>query len=87
MKSNMLKRFLEYRRVFFQDNKGLASMTRKMSYMITAFVVTYPFALLLKDVELTSVHVTLEIGLATIAFGGKVVQKKLSEKETTEPEI
>jgi len=79
-----LKRFFKYRRGFFQDNKGLASMMRKMSYMVIVFVVLYPFALIYYKVELTTIHVALELGLAGLAFGAKVTQKKLSEKETSE---
>lgn len=80
-----LKRFFAYRRGFFQDNKKIASMMRKMSYMVVVFVCVYPFALLLNGVELTAIHVSLELGLAGLAFGAKVVQKKLSEKEEVEP--
>ena len=82
----MLEPFYKYRREFFQDHKKLASMMRKMSYMVIVFVVVYPFALILNDTELTTFHVTLELGLATIAFGGKVVQKKLSEKDVDKSE-
>ncbi len=82
-----LKRFFTYRRGFFQDNKGIASMMRKMSYMVIVFVVVYPLTLLYKNVELTAIHVSLEIGLATLAFGAKVTQKKLSEKDASESEI
>ena len=75
------QKFLEYRRQFFKDYKGLSSMMRKMSHMIIVFVVIYPFALIYFDVELTTFHVTLELGLAGLAFGAKVTQKKLSEKD------
>lgn len=81
----MWKRFFERRKKFFQDHKNLESMMRKMVYTVIIFVVVYPFTLFFGGIELTSIHVTLELGLAGLAFGAKVAQKKLSEKETPEP--
>ena len=64
---------------FFKEGTK-ESMMRLTMWMGVVFVILYPFGLLLKDVELTTVHVSLELGIAGIAYGAKVTQKKLSEK-------
>lgn len=73
------RKYFKYIKGFFQTGTA-ESMMRLTMWMGVAFVVVYPFALLFKNVELTAIHVSLELGLGTIAYGAKVAQKKLSEK-------
>lgn len=67
---------IKYIRRFFEDNKHNPSMTRLMMFVVVVSACVYPFTI----TELTTFNVTLVLGMLTIAFGGKVVQKKLSEK-------
>ncbi len=73
------RKYFKYIKGFFQDGTA-ESMMRLTMWMGVAFCCVYPFALLYKNVALTATHVSLELGIATIAYGAKVTQKKLSEK-------
>lgn len=66
-----LKRLINETTDFFRDDKGNNSMTRLCTFMLCAGGIAFAF-----------IHPEEEmgyIGMITLALGGKITQKKLSE--------
>ena len=66
---------------FFEDSKLMASMMRLITFMTVLSCAVYPFYAIKMEGKLTNTDVAYILGALTIAFGGKAVQKKLSEKD------
>lgn len=71
---------------FFEDSKLMASMMRLITFITVLSCVIYPFYAIKMEGKLTVEDVTYILGALTIAFGGKAVQKKLSEKDLQKKE-